>query len=159
MLDGSTASRDAGQRSELLCRKYPVPGEMSPSKGGDIRGESGEGDREIWGPYQESQLAGAGEGLHATVHLELSVQLLQVPLDGAGRHDQFMGNLHIRLASGQQAQHSQFALFEGLDQRRVSELRWALPPPTGCQVRVSHRTRPAGARDRPSSSAAQRGDG
>src|SRR2546428_448075 len=92
---------------------------MSPSRGGEIWGESGEGDREIWGPYQEPQLAGAGEGLHAAVHVELGVQLLQVPLDGAGRHDQFMGHLHIRLTSGQQAQHSQFALFEKLNQRLV----------------------------------------
>ena len=71
----------------------------------------------IWGLFQELQLACAGDGLRAAVDLQFGVQMLQMPLDGAGRNDELAGDRCIRLAAGQQAQHGQLAGVEGLDQR------------------------------------------
>jgi len=63
------------------------------------------------------EVSGGGDGLGPAADLELTVDVVDVALDGALRDDQPIRDLLVGEARGNQAQHLQLALTERLDQR------------------------------------------
>ena len=75
--------------------------------------------RTAWGgSLQEAQLSGACDRLPAPADAQLAIDLAVVPLDGVDREVEFLADLAVREAGGEEAQDLQLAIVEGLDEGR-----------------------------------------
>ena len=68
-----------------------------------------------WG-LEEAQLLGARDRSATPADAQLAIDLAIVPLDGVDREVEFLGDLAVREAGGDEAQDLHLAVVEGLDQ-------------------------------------------